>query len=133
MLKVFPLTSGQSNRKKILFFLTLCLLTLPTGAARQENEIKDWKSRRKTLFTEYMIVYAEIKRERNKLFKFIIEYISLQAKIQYTKINIFYMSSITENEIFLRFNLKLHQNTMYTGIHTNKMSNAFPDRTIKMY
>lgn len=34
------------------------------GIARQANKIKGWKSRRKTLFTEYMIAYGE-KKEYN--------------------------------------------------------------------
>lgn len=45
-----------------------------------------------------MVIYAVNKNI--KKFKFKVELIILWAKIKYTKVNIFYMSSITENEIF---------------------------------
>lgn len=95
-------------RKKILIqtfleidivFLTLCFLTLLTGVARQEKEIKDGKGRRKTYYLQNIWLYMQKTKKYINIFKFKIEFISLWAKTKYIKVNVFYMSLI-ENEIF---------------------------------
>lgn len=47
-----------------------------------------------------MVIYAENKKYKYKWLKLKIEFIILSAKIKYTKVNIFYVSSLTENKIF---------------------------------
>lgn len=75
------------------------MLLKVTSITQQEKELKNWK-RENCCNSENIWLYIQKRKRKYKLFKFKIEFTSLWAEIQYTKVSTFYMASITENKNF---------------------------------